>query len=73
MPKRKRNKLDVPCHRLWTGATNIQAMQQFISQGAWSDDEVLAIHRGAVAKKLGRVDWHLYYWPTTSTVDGKTK
>lgn len=35
---------------------NIQAMQQFISQGAWSDDEVLAIHRRAVAETLGRPD-----------------
>lgn len=35
---------------------NIQAMQQFISQGAWSDDEVLAIHRRAVAETLGRAD-----------------
>jgi SRSO17 transposase len=35
---------------------NIQAMQQFISQGAWSDDEVLTIHRGAVAETLGRPD-----------------
>jgi SRSO17 transposase len=35
---------------------NIQAMQQFISQGTWSDDEVLAIHRGAVAETLGRTD-----------------
>jgi len=35
---------------------NIQAMQQFISQGAWSDDDVLAIHRGAVAETLGRPD-----------------
>ncbi len=33
---------------------NIQAMQQFISQGAWSDAEVLAIHRRAVAETLGR-------------------
>jgi SRSO17 transposase len=35
---------------------NIQAMQQFISQGAWSDDAVLAIHRRAVAETLGRAD-----------------
>jgi len=35
---------------------NIQSMQQFISQGAWSDDEVLTIHRGAVAETLGRPD-----------------
>lgn len=35
---------------------NIQAMQQFISQGAWSDDEVLTVHRGAVAETLGRAD-----------------
>jgi SRSO17 transposase len=36
------------------GNTRSEAMQQFISQGAWSDDEVLAIHRGAVAETLGR-------------------
>lgn len=35
---------------------NIQAMQQFISQGAWSDDEVLATHRRAVAETLGQPD-----------------
>ena len=35
---------------------NIQAMQQFISQGAWSDDEVLTIHRRAVTETLGRPD-----------------
>jgi SRSO17 transposase len=35
---------------------NIQAMQQFISQGAWSDEEVLKIHRRAVAETLGQVD-----------------
>ncbi|HEX9596031.1 MAG TPA: IS701 family transposase [Anaerolineales bacterium] len=35
---------------------NIQAMQQFISQGTWSDDEVLAIHRRAVAETLGHPD-----------------
>jgi SRSO17 transposase len=35
---------------------NIQAMQQFISQGAWSDDDVLAIHRRAVAETLGQPD-----------------
>jgi SRSO17 transposase len=35
---------------------NIQAMQQFISQGAWSDDEVLTIHRRAVAETLGQPD-----------------
>lgn len=35
---------------------NIQAMQQFISQGAWSDEAVLAIHRRAVAETLGRAD-----------------
>ncbi len=35
---------------------NIQSMQQFISQGAWSDDEVLAIHRSTVAETLGKPD-----------------
>ena len=35
---------------------NIQAMQQFISQGAWSDEEVLTIHRRAVAQTLGRAE-----------------
>jgi SRSO17 transposase len=35
---------------------NIQAMQQFISQGAWSDDEVLTVHRSAVAETLGQPD-----------------
>jgi SRSO17 transposase len=35
---------------------NIQAMQQFISQGAWSDEEVLTIHRRAVAETLGRTE-----------------
>lgn len=35
---------------------NIQAMQQFISQGSWSDDEVLTIHRRAVAETLGQPD-----------------
>lgn len=35
---------------------NIQAMQQFISQGAWSDDDVLAIRRRDVAETLGRPD-----------------
>lgn len=33
---------------------NIQAMQQFISQGTWSDAKVLALHRSAVAETLGR-------------------
>lgn len=35
---------------------NIQAMQQFISLGAWSDEEVLAIRRRDVAETLGRPD-----------------
>jgi len=35
---------------------NIQAMQQFISQGAWSDEAVLAIHRREVAALLGEED-----------------
>ena len=35
---------------------SIQAMQQFISQGTWSDAKVLAIHRSAVAETLGRPD-----------------
>lgn len=35
---------------------NIQAMQQFISQGAWSDDEVLTIRRRDVVETLGRPD-----------------
>lgn len=40
---------------------NIQAMQQFISQGAWSDAEVLAVHRRAVAQTLGRPDGVLIF------------
>jgi SRSO17 transposase len=36
--------------------TRSEAMQQFISQCAWSDDDVLAIHRSAVAETLGRPD-----------------
>jgi SRSO17 transposase len=35
---------------------NIQAMQQFISQGAWSDEDVLTIRRRDVAETLGRPD-----------------
>jgi SRSO17 transposase len=35
---------------------NIQAMQQFISQGAWSDEEVLTMRRRDVAATLGRPD-----------------
>jgi len=35
---------------------NIQAMQQFISQGTWSDAAVLALHRSAVAETLGQAD-----------------
>lgn len=33
---------------------NVQAMQQFISEGAWSDAEVLAQHQRLVAETLGR-------------------
>lgn len=40
---------------------NIQAMQQFISQGAWSDDEVLTIHRREVDQTLGRRDGVLIF------------
>src|SRR5947209_7541927 len=32
---------------------NIQAMQQFISTGAWSDEAVLAAHQRLVAETLG--------------------
>lgn len=35
---------------------NIQAMQQFISAGAWSDADVLAVHQAEVAQTLGRPD-----------------
>lgn len=35
---------------------NVQAMQQFISQGAWSDEEVIAIHQAQVAHTLGQAD-----------------
>jgi len=35
---------------------NIQAMQQFISHGAWSDAEVLEQHQAEVAATLGRPD-----------------
>ena len=38
------------------GNTRSEAMQQFISQGAWSDDEVLALRRQDVAQTLGRSD-----------------
>jgi SRSO17 transposase len=38
------------------GNTRSEAMQQFISQGAWSDAAVLATHRSAVAETLGRPD-----------------
>lgn len=33
---------------------NIQAMQQFISEGAWSDTEVIQEHQARVADTLGR-------------------
>jgi len=33
---------------------NIQAMQQFVSQGAWSDAELLRRHQTQVAQTLGR-------------------
>lgn len=33
---------------------NIQAMQQFVSQGAWSDAEVIRRHQTRVAETLGR-------------------
>ncbi len=33
---------------------NIQALQQFISEGAWSDTEVLQAHQARVADTLGR-------------------
>src|SRR5438067_9784774 len=32
---------------------NVQAMQQFISTGAWSDEAVLAAHQRLVAETLG--------------------
>jgi SRSO17 transposase len=35
---------------------NIQAMQQFISAGAWSDAEVIEAHQAEVAQTLGRPD-----------------
>lgn len=35
---------------------NIQALQQFISAGAWSDTEVLQVHQAEVATTLGRPD-----------------
>ena len=35
---------------------NIQAMQQFISEGAWSDNAVLTIRRREVAQTLGQSD-----------------
>ena len=35
---------------------NIQAMQQFISAGAWSDAEVIQAHQAEVAQTLGRPD-----------------
>ncbi len=35
---------------------NIQAMQQFISAGAWSDTEVIAVHQAEGAATLGRPD-----------------
>ncbi len=38
------------------GNTRSEAMQQFISQGAWSDEEVLAIRRHDVAETLGHPD-----------------
>lgn len=33
---------------------NIQAMQQFISAGSWSDTEVIEVHQAEVAATLGR-------------------
>lgn len=35
---------------------NVQAMQQFISDSPWSDDEVIEIHQRLVAETLGRPD-----------------
>ena len=35
---------------------NVQAMQQFISAGAWSDAEVIPVHQANVAATLGRAD-----------------
>jgi SRSO17 transposase len=35
---------------------NVQAMQQFISQGAWSDEDAIAIHQAQVAQTLGQAD-----------------
>lgn len=35
---------------------NIQAMQQFISAGTWSDAEVIEAHQAEVAQTLGRPD-----------------
>lgn len=35
---------------------NVQAMQQFISAGAWSDAAVIAVHQAHVAETLGQPD-----------------
>jgi len=35
---------------------NVQALQQFIGQGAWDDDAVLARHQALVAETLGDLD-----------------
>ena len=35
---------------------NVQAMQQFVSQGAWADEEVIALHQAQVAHRLGQPD-----------------
>lgn len=32
---------------------DVQAMQQFISDGAWNDEMVLKTHQGLVAERLG--------------------
>lgn len=35
---------------------NVQAMQQFVSEGAWSDAEVIETHQAHVGQTLGRPD-----------------
>jgi SRSO17 transposase len=50
----ERKAIEPMAHALEEG--NIQAMQQFISCGAWSDAEVLELHQAEVAATLGRPD-----------------
>lgn len=50
----ERKAIEPMAHALDEG--NVQAMQQFISAGAWSDTEVLAVHQAEVAATLGRPD-----------------